>query len=71
VSSQCGDVALPLREPAQPQYFSNNSCRGDRSGVIASVVAGLAAGALVSFPASLLIPLLLLTGATVLFYIWA
>lgn len=64
-------MALPLRKPAQPPHFSNNSCRGDRSGVIAAVVAGLAAGALVSFPAFLLIPLLLLAGATVLFYIWA
>ena len=39
--------------------------------VIAVVVAGLAAGALVSFPASLLIPLLLMAAATALFYIWA
>jgi hypothetical protein len=39
--------------------------------VIAVVVSGLAAGALVSFPASLLIPLLLMAAATALFYIWA
>jgi uncharacterized paraquat-inducible protein A len=39
--------------------------------VIAVVVAGLAAEALVSFPASLLIPLLLMAAATALFYIWA
>ena len=39
--------------------------------VIAVVVAGLAARALVSFPASLLIPLLLMAAATALFYIWA
>jgi iron(III) transport system permease protein len=37
----------------------------------AVVVVGLAAGALVSFPASLLIPLLLMAAATALFYIWA
>ena len=39
--------------------------------VIAVVVAGLAARALVSFPASLLIPLLLMAATTALFYIWA
>ena len=39
--------------------------------VIAVVVAGLAARALGSFPASLLIPLLLMAAATALFYIWA
>ena len=38
--------------------------------VIAVVVASTAAGALVSFPASLLIPLLLMAVATALFYIW-
>ena len=39
--------------------------------VVAVVVAGFAAGALVTFPASLLIPLLLMLVATALFYIWA
>jgi hypothetical protein len=39
--------------------------------VIAVVVGGSVAGALVSFPASLLIPLLLMAVATALFYIWA
>ena len=40
--------------------------------VIAVVVGGgVAAGALVSFPASLLIPLLPMAAATALFYIWA
>jgi hypothetical protein len=38
--------------------------------VIAVVVAGSAAGALASFPNSLLIPLLLMAAATALFYIW-
>lgn len=39
--------------------------------VLAVVVAGSVAGALVTFPASLLIPLLLMVVATALFYIWA
>lgn len=39
--------------------------------VIAVVVASMAAGALVSFPTSLLLPLLLMAVATALFYIWA
>ena len=39
--------------------------------VVAVVVANMAAGALVSFPTSLLLPLLLMAVATALFYIWA
>lgn len=39
--------------------------------VLAVVVASASAGFLVSFPSSLLIPLLLMAVATALFYIWA
>jgi hypothetical protein len=39
--------------------------------VVAVVVASVAAGALASFPTSLLLPLLMMAVATALFYIWA
>ncbi|MCX5941035.1 MAG: hypothetical protein NTX18_08495 [Cyanobium sp. LacPavin_0818_WC50_MAG_67_9] len=39
--------------------------------VLAVVVASMAAGALASFPTSLVLPLLMMAVATALFYIWA
>ena len=39
--------------------------------VLAVVLASMAAGALASFPTSLVLPLLMMAVATALFYIWA